>query len=449
MRKLVIASALAAATLLPLHGVVAETAVPAAPAPAASVITLPSATPEEEGFDSTQLAKVNAAMHAYVDSGKLAGIQTMVVRHGHVVQFDNYGKGTATGPMAPDLIFRMYSQTKPTIAVAMMILYEQCKWTLDDPVSKFIPAFANLQVVSDPDSKEPSKLVAMKHVPNMRELMTHSAGFGYGLASDNYVDLQFQQKSVLRSNGLQEMVDKIATIPLRYQPGTRWSYSSAVDIQGYIIEKLSGMRLADFMKKNIYDPLKMTDSGFYVPAERVSQLASVYFSTPTGSLIEITPAMSDRLQDFTKVPAMDSGGGGSVGSANDYARFCQMILNKGELEGARILQPASVDLLTSNIIESSVAPHASKRDPFPIGGDTIGFAMNMGLMKNAGKAATGAANGSVWWGGAAGTWFWIDPKNDLFFLGNIQHFGGDMTGSDRISIMSQMLVYPALTHPEK
>jgi CubicO group peptidase (beta-lactamase class C family) len=126
-----------------------------------------------------------------------------------------------------------------------------------------------------------------------------------------------------------------------------------------------------------------------------------------------------------------------------------MILNKGELDGARILQPASVDLLTSNIIESSVAPHASKLDPFPIGGDTIGFAMNMGLMKNAGKAATGAANGSVWWGGAAGTWFWIDPKNDLFFLGNIQHFGGDMTGSDRISIMSQMLVYPALTHPEK
>lgn len=448
MRKIAILSALFAVGLLPLHGAVADAVAPASSAPA-SVITLPSATPEDEGFDSAHLAKVNATMHAYVDSGGLAGIQTMLVRHGHVVLFDNYGKATPSGAMSPDTIFRMYSQTKPTIAVAMMILFEQGKWALDDPITKFIPQFANLQVVSDPNTKDASPLKAMKHAPTMRELMTHSAGFGYGLGSDNYVDIQFQQKQVLGAANLQEMIDRIATIPLRYQPGTRWSYSSAVDIQGYIIEKLSGMRLADFMKKNIYDPLKMNDTGFYVPAEKTSRLAAVYFTPPTGGLIEITPAQSPLLQDFTKVPAMDSGGGGSVGSANDYARFCQMILNKGELDGARILQPSSIELLTSNTIESSVAAVASKRDPFPINGDTIGFAMNMGLMKNAGKAATGAANGSVWWGGAAGTWFWIDPKNDLFFLGNIQHFGGDMTGQDRIALMAQLLVYPALTHPEK
>lgn len=441
MRTLAIS--LFAAALMSLQGAAAD----APPNPMG--LTLPSATPENEGFDSAKLEKLTYAMHGEVDAGKLAGIQLMLVRHGHVVLFDNYGKATPSGAMAPDTIFRMYSQTKPTIAVAMMILYEQGRWALNDPITKFIPEFADLKVVSDPTTKDASPLVPVNHIPTMRELMTHSAGFGYGLASDNYVDLQFQQQHVLSSNGLQEMIDKIAKIPLRYQPGTRWYYSSAVDIQGYIIEKLSGMRLADFMKKYIYDPLKMTDTGFYVPGDKVSRLAAVYYSMPNGSLIEITPAMSERLQDFTKVPPMDSGGGGSVSTANDYARFCQMILNRGELDGMRILQPSSIALLESNQLETTVVAYTSKRNPLPIGGDTIGFAMNMGLMKNGKKNRAGAATGSVWWGGAAGTWFWIDPQNDLFFLGNIQHFGGDMTGSDRISATSQRLVYPALTHPEK
>jgi CubicO group peptidase (beta-lactamase class C family) len=419
----------------------------AAPPVTSPAITLPTATPETEGFDSRKLAALTKAMHEDVDSGKLAGIQTMLVRHGRVVLFDNYGQATPAQAVQPDTIFRMYSQTKPTIAVAMMILFEQEKWAMDDPVTKFIPEFANLKVVSDPNSKELSPLEDVKHVPTMRELMTHSAGFGYGLASDNYVDLQFRQLHVLSSDGLKAMIDKIATIPLRYQPGTKWSYSSAVDIQGYIIEKLSGMRLADFMKTHLYDPLKMTDSGFSVPADKASRLAAVYYSMPSGKLIEITPAMSPLLQDFTKVPLMDSGGGGSVSTANDYARFCQMILNGGELDGARILTPASVAMLESNQLESSVVPVASARDPKPVGGDTIGFSMNMGLAKKASKGAAG--KGSIWWGGAAGTWFWIDPANDLFFLGNIQHFGGDMTGQDRISFVAQSLVYPALTHPEK
>jgi len=413
----------------------------------APAITLPAAAPEAEGFDSGKLAALTKAMHDDVDTGKLAGIQTMLVRHGHVVSFDNYGQATPAQTMRPDTIFRMYSQTKPTIAVAMMILFEQGKWAMDDPVTKFIPEFANLKVVSDPNTKDASPLVPVNHIPTMRELMTHSAGFGYGLANDNYVDLQFQQQHVLGSDGLKAMIDKIATIPLRYQPGTTWYYSSAVDIQGYIIEKLSGMRLSDFMKKNLYDPLKMNDSGFFVPADKASRLASVYFSLPTGKMIEITPAMSDRLQDFTKVPPMDSGGGGSVSTANDYSRFCQMILNGGELDGARIISQASVAMLESNQLESSVVAIPSERNPDPIGGDTIGFSLNMGLQKKVTKL--GAGLHSIWWGGAAGTWFWIDPTNDLFFLGNIQHFGGDMTGQDRISLISQSLVYPALTHPEK
>jgi CubicO group peptidase (beta-lactamase class C family) len=446
MRKLYIAAALLAATLLPWHGAVAETAATVADP---MTLTLPTATPEAEGFDPAKLAALTKAMRGAVDAGKLAGIQTLLARHGHVVLFDNYGQATPKTPMSADTIFRMYSQTKPTIAVAMMILWDQGKWSFDDPITKFIPEFANLKVVSDPNSKEPSPLVDMQHVPTMRELMTHSAGFGYGLANDNYVDWQFQKEGVLRSDGLKAMIDKIATIPLRFQPGTRWSYSASVDIQGYIIEKLSGMRLADFMKKNIYDPLKMNDTGFYVPADKVGRLASVYYSLPTGTMIEITPAQSPLLQDFTKVPPMDSGGGGSLSTANDYARFCQMILNGGELDGARILSAKAIAVLESDQLPKTVVPMESREDRKPIGGDALGFSLNMAIVKDQAKLGAGAATGSIWWGGAAGTWFWIDPKNDLFFLGNIQHFGGDMTGSDRISITSQDLVYPALTHPEK
>src|SRR6185312_9443836 len=165
----------------------------------APAITLPAAAPEAEGFDSGKLAALTKAMHDDVDTGKLAGIQTMLVRHGHVVSFDNYGQATPAQTMRPDTIFRMYSQTKPTIAVAMMILFEQGKWAMDDPVTKFIPEFANLKVVSDPNTKDASPLVPVNHIPTMRELMTHSAGFGYGLANDNYVDLQFQQQHVLGS----------------------------------------------------------------------------------------------------------------------------------------------------------------------------------------------------------------------------------------------------------
>ncbi len=251
-------------------------------------------------------------MHAQVDDGRLVGIQTMLVRHGRVVMTDVYGKASLkTGEaLKPDAIYRMYSQTKPTIAVAMMILFEEGKWRLEDPVTKYVPEFAKLKVFKELDKDGKPVLVDMDHVPTMRELLTHSAGFGYGLVNDNYVDQQFQAQHVLSSNGLQQMIDRIVTIPLRYQPGTRWSYSASVDIQGYIIEKLSGMSLADFMQKNLYGPLGMKDTGFTVPPEKVSRLAAANADI-NGKLIEITPAMTPLLQDFTKAPPMDSGGGGT------------------------------------------------------------------------------------------------------------------------------------------
>jgi CubicO group peptidase (beta-lactamase class C family) len=447
MRKSILLTAVCALALTGAVPAMAAKAKPQAAAPASATLT--PIAPEAEGFDGSRLGRLNAAMHGLVDVGHLAGIQTMLVRHGRVVSFDSYGKASPDQAVAPNTIYRMYSQTKPTIGVAMMILFEQGKWRLEDPVTKFIPEFANLKVMTGLDKSGAPILEDMKRPPTMRELMTHTAGFGYGLRSDDYVDQQFQKQHVLQSNGLQDMIAKIATIPLLYQPGTRWSYSAAVDIQGYIIEKLSGMRLADFMQKNVYGPLGMKDTGFYVPADKVSRLSAAYAINPQNhQLVVITPAQFAALQDFTKVPAMDSGGGGSLSTSADYARFCQMVLNNGELDGARILSPAAISLIETDALESTVQSEDEKGFT-PIGGDAIGFGLDMAVLKDPAKAGSLAGKGSVWWGGAAGTWFWIDPKNDLFFLGMIQRFGGDMTGNDNISQLSQTLVYQALTHPEK
>lgn len=403
------------------------------------------------GFDPARLTRLTAAMHEQVDTGKVAGIQTMLVRHGKLVSFDSYG--TASGmngtKVAPDTIFRMYSQTKPMTGVAMMILYEQGKWRLDDPVAKYVPEFANLKVFVGLDKHGEPILEDMKHPPTMRELMTHTSGFGYGLAGDNWVDQQFIAKKVFEGHGLKDMIDRIATIPLRFQPGTRWSYSIGVDIQGYIIEKLSGMRFADFMAANIFKPLGMNDTGFYVPENNAKRLAGAYGVNPmNGQLVEITHEMFPALQDFTKDPALDSGGGGTVSTAHDYARFCQMILNGGELDGARILSPASIAMIESDHLESTVVPFYRNNERTAFGDDAFGYGLDVALVKNNAKAGTLAGTGTISWGGAAGTWFWIDPKNDLFFLGMIQRFDRSAEYNPLVPL-SQALVYQALTHPER
>ncbi len=419
-----------------------------APAP---IAILAPAAPETAGFDSARLARLNAAMHAEVDSGRAAGIQTLLVRHGRVVSFDTYGKASTTSgtPLTRDSIFRMYSQTKPVTGVAMMILFEQGKWRLDDPVTKYIPEFANLKVFTGLDAKGAPIVEDMKRVPTMRELMTHTAGFGYGLRDDNYVDQQFIAKKVLSSANLQEMIDRIATIPLRYQPGTRWSYSASVDIQGYIIEKLSGMKFSAFLDANIFKPLGMKDTGFYVPADKVSRLSGAYGVNPmNGQLVEITPQMVAALQDFTKVPGLESGGGGTVSTADDYARFCQMILNKGELNGVRILSPASIALIEADHLEPGVEPVLQDDQRNAFGDGALGFGLDFAIYKDAARLGSLAGDGTISWGGAASTWFWIDPKNDVFFIGMIQRFDRSVTINPLVPL-SQTLVYQALTKPER
>jgi CubicO group peptidase (beta-lactamase class C family) len=411
---------------------------------------LSMAPPEAAGFSAERLHALDAAMDAAVDNGEVAGIETMLVRHGKIVDLHFHGvKNTAGDPVARDTIFRMYSQTKPMVGVAMMILYEQGLWKLDDPVTKFVPEFAHLKVLGPEGHDGKPVLEDMTRPPTMRELMTHTAGFGYGLRTGNPVDDAFRDQKVLASDGLKAMIDKIATIPLLYQPGTKWSYSAAVDIQGYIIEKLTGQRLGDYMAEHIFKPLGMVDTGFFVPPANGARLSGIYVQNPaTGKLVELTPALFPMLQDFTKQPPMDSGGGGSVSTVDDYGRFCQMILNGGVYNGARILKSETVALMQQNHLAEGVTADANSAGGVVIGGKGLGFGLDFAVVTDPKAIGTPQGAGSIWWGGAAGTWFWIDPKNDLFFLGMIQRFGGGAAGSKQLGIAAQGFIYPALTHPE-
>ncbi len=334
----------------------------------------------------------------------------------------------------------------------MMVLFEQGKWSFDDPVAKFVPEFANLKVFDGLSADGAPKLVAMQRPPTMRMLMTHTAGLGYGSSpyADNYVDKESQRLGVYRAGNLQDMMQRLATVPLRYQPGTKWSYSAAVDVQGYIIEKLSGQRFGDFLKESVFQPLGMHDTAFYVPAEKVTRLATFYGVDPkTEKLVEIDPRKNPAAQDFTKRPNLELGGGGLVSSADDYARFCQMLLNNGIFNGARILAPATVALMETNQLPQTAAPEDDWGSGALIGGPDKGFGLGFSVAKNPKHMGSLEGVGTLAWGGAAGTWFWIDPVNDLFFLGMIQRYGGNDGGGVDLGAVSKTMVYSALLDPSE
>ncbi len=226
-------------------------------------------------------------MQQAVDTKQIAGIVTILARHGKIIDYRTYGERDMSthAPMTKDVIFRDYSMTKPVTGVAMMILYEQGKWLPSDPISKFIPEFAHLKVYKGLDDAGKPILVDPEHAPTMRELMSHTAGFTYGFFGNTPVDKMYRDSQPLQSKNLQEFIDKIAKLPLLYQPGKGWNYSVSMDIEGYIVEKLSGQPLPDFIRDHIYKPLDMKDSGFYVPADKRSRLSAVYTTGPNGELV--------------------------------------------------------------------------------------------------------------------------------------------------------------------
>ena len=411
-------------------------------------VTLATAAPESVGFSSARLKTLDAGMQALVDQGHLPGVTTMVVRHGKVVAFEVHGKKGFDGPpMTKDTIFRIYSQTKPVTGVAMMILFEQGKWRLDDPVSKYIPEFAKLRVFKGQNADGTFITEAANRPPTMREIMSHSAGFAYGLVPDNPVDKAYVSTGVLGSKTGQEFIDKVAALPLVGQPGAQWKYSASVDIQGYIIEKLTGQTLGQFMDQRIFKPLKMNDTAFSTGPSKANRLAAVYvFDKEKGKIVVPTELFGGQMPDYTKPPAMESGGGGLVSTTMDYARFSPMILNKGELDGVRLLSPASVELMGTNVIPKNVLLNTNGTSGSRFN-EAVGFGLDFMVVKDARAAGTLQGDGTMSWGGAAGTWFWVDPTNDIIFVGMIQRLGG--TGGDDLGGQARTLTYQALTHPEK
>lgn len=374
--------------------------------------------PESVGFSSERLERLHSMIQAEVDKKQLAGAVTLLARHGKIVDYRTYGvRDMATGAaMTKDTIFRDYSMTKPVTGVAMMILYEEGKWNPADPISKYIPEFAHLKVFNGFDANGKMLLADPIHPPTMRELMTHSAGFTYG-NGDTPVDKMYGQLNVGGAKTLQEMIDRMAQIPLLYQPGTRWVYSKSMDVQGYIVEKLSGKTLPDFMRDHIFAPLGMKDAGFYVPADKRARFAAGYHESK-GELVA-EPTENGQPTDYDTQPGAPQGGGGLVATIEDYYRFAQMMLNKGELGGARILAPSSVKLMTSNHLPAQLLT-----GEFGIGMHVMrpgfGYGYNCAVIYDPPEANLSDGKGTFFWDGAAGTWFWVDTTNDLIFVGMIQ-----------------------------
>ena len=411
---------------------------------------LPRARPEAVGFSTEKLKKLHETMQTLVDQGQIAGGVTLLGRHGRVVSLKAYGKRSLESgeAMPADAIFRIRSETKPVTGVAMLILYQEGKWKLDDPVSLHVPELANLRVASGVDAEGRPILVPASRSPTMRELMTHTAGFAYGIADDpgSVADQAYYRAGVLQSDSLEHMVQKVATLPMYAQPGTLWRYSVAADIQGYIVEKLSGQSLPVFMEQRIFAPLGMKDTAFWVPLEKLPRLAAVYDADPaTGKLI---PASEGPWRDVTKPPVAPSGGGGLLSTAGDFARFAQMILNGGELDGVRILEPETVALMRLNHLPASFqittdgTANVLRPDqkPFPFGAG-MGYGLDVAVAVDPAASGAPVGPGTISWGGSAGTWFWIDPANDLFFIGMIQRLGGVGSGLDATT---RRVVYQAV-----
>ena len=388
------------------------------------------ATPESVGVSSERVHRIETAMKKLVDDKQVAGLVTLLERHGKIVAFNAVGqKDVRTAEsVQKDSIFRIYSMTKPLTGLAMMMLYEEGKWRIDDPVARYIPEFAKMKVYTGKNEDGTPKLEDAKRSMTMRELMTHTAGLGYVLSANNPVDKMIIDGNVLNSAApLKYMIDGLAKLPLLAQPGTRWSYSIGVDVQGYLVEKFSGMPFADFLRTRVFEPLGMKDTAFYLPKEKLSRLALVHNGSPNGLVVD------ENRPDPTVVPLGPSGGGGLFSTAMDYARFCEMMLGGGQLNGVRIIAPRTVEMMRTNYVN----PDALKTMQ-----PGTGWGMDFQIVMDAAAAGDSVPNGTYSWFGIAGTWFWIDPVDDLAFVGMVQHVNLGTTRG--IHGLSHSLVYQSI-----
>jgi len=378
----------------------------------ASAAEIPTVAPEREGFSPERLARLNARMHGYVDQGSTAGVITLIARHGKIVHFDVYGKADieASTPMKFNSLFRMYSMTKPVTSTALLMLYEEGKFQLDDPLDKYFPEFKNLQVYVS-GSGDQMKLEPPKRKPTVRDIFRHTAGFCYG-SGQTPIDKMYQDAKVTQGS-LQEMISKLARIPLLYQPGTRWVYSVSHDVQAAFVERLSGMKFEDFMSSRIFKPLDMKDSTLGVPALDISRLTTSY-GVQEGKLAPTDKPVSSSYKGVR-------GGSSLASSARDYLRFAQMLANGGQLDGVRLLAPGTVRLMSSNHLPDGVW--------VGMGDSSVntgtGYGLGVSVLVDPVRRGNLGSKGEFGWSGAASTHFIIDPEKNIVAIFLTQKFPDD------------------------
>jgi len=406
---------------------------------AAQAQSLPSAKPEEVGLSSEGLGKLTARLKADIEKGVIPGAIVLVARHGKIAMFETIGmlNPETKAPMTRDAIFRIYSMSKPITSVAAMILFEEGKLALNEPVSKYIPQLGGLKVgveKPDPSGGNPTlELVPSQRDMTIQDLLRHTSGLTYGFTGSSLVKKMYVDAKVsgdYPSNA--ELVERLGKLPLAYQPGTTWEYSYATDVLGRVVEVVSDRSLLAFEKARILDPLGMKDTSFYVTDK--SKQDRIVEPFPNDRNIGVDADFNDPRV----TQKWESGGGGMVSTTMDYARFAQMLLNGGSLNGRRILGPKTVAFMTSDHVGTSIAPGTAY-----IPGSGFGFGLGFAVRKDAGISPLAGSVGEFNWGGAGGTFFWIDPKEDMFVVFMMQ------SPKQRVPYRAVLknMIYAAVTKP--
>lgn len=384
--------------------------------------------PETVGVSSARLARIRPVMQRYVETGKIAGISTMIARRGKIVYTDQVGymDKEAGTPMRADAIFRIYSMTKPIICTALMTLYEQGKFQLFDPVAKYIPAFGKVKVLES-DGNGSTKVVDTMRPMTVRDLLMHTAGLTYDFLADSPVGELYREARLGNdaSRPLEAMIGELARLPLAYQPSSRWHYSLSIDVLAYLIEVLSGRPLRDFLQTTFFGPLGMIDTDFGVPAAKQARLATMYgLPDIVGAGITFPKLIAawergynERIDVSATYPTdqpgvFGRGGHGLFSTVSDYMRFAQLLLNGGELDGERLLGRKIVELMHMNHVPAALLP-------YEIGGlpnDGYGFGLGSRVLLNVAASAVPGSVGEFGWAGAAKTYYWVDPQEELIGL---------------------------------
>ncbi len=375
----------------------------------------PLQRPENVDLSATQLEKITPALHEFVDSGGFKGIVTLVARRGQVVYRDHYGILNAeTGAaMEADSLFRIYSMTKPIVTVAAMALYEEGKFQLTDHISQYLPKFSDMVVLVD------GERVPANGPITVQQIMSHTGGLTYGTFGNSEVDKLYREAGIQGETNLAEMMSNLSQLPLQYQPGTRWNYSVSTDVLARLIEVWSGKNLDAFLRERIFTPLAMEDTFFRVPENKIHRFGTNHQKSAEGQQQIIDRQHGGR---FTEPVTFFSGGGGLLSTAEDYLRFCQMLLNGGELNGQRILGRKTIDYMTLNHLPAIYTNSGEQGGAITT---RPGFGWGLGFAITTDPTASGTISsaGEYYWSGIAGTIFWIDPVEELIVISLVQQRG--------------------------